>query len=108
MEKNYLIHTKNGNKIITMQDIKKEVERQKSAGIKPCYFLRYDDNKNSRGGFLVWSTYEDGAGVAFEYDNGNIIVITGWQGEFECCWFFNRLHELAGTGSRPADGFLTT
>jgi hypothetical protein len=77
-DRNYLIHTKDGNRIITADEILENVKSRIENGEKPQYRTDGIDSK----GFLIWSTYHDGAGVAFIREDNKIFVVTGWQGEF--------------------------
>ncbi len=86
-QKNYLLHTKSSNKIITKRDAIENALYQESMGIEPHY-ARYDKKKHkqlSPLGWLVWSTYEDGCGIVYrKKETGEMIVTTGWQGDFSC------------------------
>ena len=74
----YLIHTRDGAKIFTHADLVNEARRQQAAGFKPMYKHR----EMAKPGFLVFSTYEDGAGVVILHgDNGQLV--RGWQGDFQ-------------------------
>lgn len=84
MEKSYLIHTKEGNKVFTADEIISNAKEQEAKGIKPAYaFL---DAKYEKpilpAGWLVWSTWDDGCGVVYKRSNGDYIIVTGWQSEF--------------------------
>lgn len=83
----YLLHTKRGNKIITERDAIENALYQESIGIYPHY-ARYDKRSHkqlSSLGWLVWSTYEDGCGIVYrKKETGEMIVTTGWQGDFSC------------------------
>ena len=84
-QKNYLLHTKSSNKIITKRDAIENALYQES--IEPHY-ARYDKKNHkqlSPLGWLVWSTYEDGCGIVYrKKETGEMIVTTGWQGDFSC------------------------
>lgn len=84
MERNYLIHTRDGNKVLTAAEIIQNALEQEAAGIEPLY--RYAHYKTREPitppGWLVWSTWDDGAGVVYRREDGKMIIITGWQGEF--------------------------
>lgn len=83
MIRNYLIHTKDGNKVLTTDEIIANAKQQEADGITPHYFYRYGKNgEMERGGWLVWSTWEDGAGVVFKLDNDNYMILDGWQADF--------------------------
>lgn len=66
------------------QYIKKPVKKQEKVGISPRYAWR--DGKTGEPitppGWLVWSTYADGVGVVYRRNDGKIILIAGWQGNF--------------------------
>ena len=79
-----LIHTKNGNLLLTDEDIISNAKEQEAEGIAPCYAL-YDHKKReaiTRPGWLVWSTWEDGCGVVIKGENGSYHTLTGWQSDF--------------------------
>ena len=85
IERNYLLHTQNGNRIITESEAIENALEQEAAGIKPMYKVR--DYKTGEAitppGWLIWSTFADGAGVAHRREtDGKIIILTGWQGDF--------------------------
>lgn len=84
MERTFILHLKNENKVITEADAFREAERQKKAGISPRYAWR--DGKTGEPitppGWLVWSTYADGVGVVYRRNDEKMILVTGWQGDF--------------------------
>lgn len=80
MEKTYLLHTKGGKKIFTADELIENAKQQKSAGWEPTYFYRHD--KSTPPGYLVFSTWDDGAGVAIDYGGGKWGIIHAWQGDF--------------------------
>ena len=86
MERSFILHLKNENKLITEADAFREADRQEKAGISPRYAWR--DGKTGEPitppGWLVWSTYADGVGVVYRRSDGKAIILTGWQGDF-CC-----------------------
>lgn len=84
-ERIFILHLKAGNKIVKESDAIAEAERQEKAGIMPRYAWR--DYKTGEPitplGWLVWSTYADGAGVVYRRKkDGKMVVTTGWQGDF--------------------------
>ena len=84
--RNFVLHMKKGNLLITEVDAIAEAERQEKSGISPTYSWR--DNRTGRlmtaPGWLVWSTYADGCGVVYRRSDGKMILVTGWQGDFVC------------------------
>lgn len=83
MVKNYVIHTKDGTQIFTENEVIQNAKEQEKEGITPHYFLR--DNKGGcfpGGGWLVWSTWKDGAGVVFKTEKNTYIIVEGWQCDF--------------------------
>ena len=40
-----------------------------------------DDHKS----WLIWSTWEDGAGVVVPRDDGKLVLLTGWQSNLAYC-----------------------
>ena len=83
-EKTYILHLKNGVKIVTESDAILNAEEQEKNGIKPRYAFRdYKTGKNlTAPGWLVWSTYADGCGVVYRRHDGKLILTTGTQGDF--------------------------
>ena len=84
MERVFVLHLKNENKVVTESDAFREADKQEKSGIAPLYSWR--DNKTGEPitppGWLVWSTYADGVGVVYRRSDGKTIVLTGWQGDF--------------------------
>ena len=84
MKRSFILHLKNGNKVITEADAFREAEKQEKAGISPRYAWR--DCKTGEPitppGWLVWSTYADGVGIVYRRNDGKMIIVTGWQGDF--------------------------
>ena len=79
MDRNYLIHRKEGNLILSASEIIENAKSQESDGVKPCFKHFALDVP----GWLVWSTWHDGAGVVYKRpEDGKYIIVTGWQGEF--------------------------
>lgn len=81
--RNYLIHTRDGNRILTEKEIIDNALKQEAAGVQPVY--KWTDYKGNffPAGWLVWSTYQDGAGVVYRREaDGKPVIITGWQAEF--------------------------
>lgn len=84
MEKNYILHTKNGVQLVTAsQAISNALEQEKN-GISPRYAFRdYKSGENiTPPGWLVWSTLEDGCGVVYRRSDKKMIVATGFPGDF--------------------------
>ena len=83
MEHNYLIHTKDGNKVYMASELINNAKAQRDSGLKPSYSF-HDHNhpeNDMEPGYLVYSTIEDGCAVVIlRGDTGH--VITGWQGDF--------------------------
>lgn len=84
MERTYILHFKSGNKMITEAAAIREALAQEKNGVKPSYI--WTDHKTGetvgRPGWLIWSTWEDGAGVVYRRDDGKMITVTGWQSDF--------------------------
>ena len=79
MERNYLIHRKGDNLILSASEVIQNAQEQEKEGVKPSYKHFALDVP----GWLVWSTWEDGAGVVYKRpEDGKYIIVTGWQGEF--------------------------
>lgn len=79
-----LLHLREGNKVYTVDEIIENAKKQEADGIKPMYaFLDAKCRKPCLpAGWLVYSTWDDGAGVVYKNDNGKYIFVRGWQGEF--------------------------
>ena len=77
-EKNYILHFASENKIISEKEVIANAIEQKNSGVKPLYKRIGSDAR----GWLVWSTFEDGAGVVFQREDGSAYVSTGLQGDF--------------------------
>jgi hypothetical protein len=86
-ERTFIIRLKTGNKIITESEAIANAEEQKAKGIKPHYVLFDGDKKEklSNPGWLIWSTWEDGAGVVVPRDDGKLVLLTGWQSNLAYC-----------------------
>lgn len=79
MQEVYIIHTKDGNRVLKHSEVIENAKEQEKAGLKPSYKHFALDVP----GWLVWSTWEDGAGVVYKRpEDGKYIVVKGWQGEF--------------------------
>ena len=74
----YLIHTQQGTKIFSHDDLVNEARRQQARGWKPSY--KHRDFRHP--GYLVFSTWEDGCAVVILAGNDGMIV-RGWQGDFQ-------------------------
>lgn len=85
MTRNWILHTKDGNKVITEAEAIQNAAEQEAAGIRPV-FAWYDHRTGEHvtpPGWLVWSTYQDGAGVVYKREtDGKPVVVTGWQADF--------------------------
>ena len=82
MERVYIIHRQDGNnQIIKASEAIQNAMEQERDGVKPTYKYRVSDDIPA--GWLIWSTWEDGAGVVCKRpEDGKYIILTGWQGEF--------------------------
>lgn len=81
------LHLKTGNKRITWEDAIKNAEDQKVQGVAAHYAL-FDNAKKkklSNPGWLIWSTWQDGAWVVVPRDDGKLVLLTGWQSDFAYC-----------------------
>lgn len=74
-----ILHTRNGLKCFTRQDAINNAIQQKQAGTAPHYVLRGSD---SAPGWLVYSTFSDGAGVVFPNQKGGYNLVQGLQCDF--------------------------
>lgn len=83
MESTYIIHTKEGTQVLKASEIIRNAQEQEKKGIRPSF--KYNMIDAIPAGWLVWSTWEDGAGVVYKRpEDGKYIIIKGWQGEFTC------------------------
>ena len=82
----YILHLKDGNRLVTEAEAIQEAERQKKAGMVPRYAWWYYKTGETitPPGWLVWSTYADGCGVVYRRSDGKMILVTGCQGDFVC------------------------
>lgn len=82
----YIIHPHGQPaQVLTGEDLARNAREQRAAGIAPAYRFIYDFKRNeySRPGYLVYSTYHDGACIVILDATGNAMqIIRGWQGEF--------------------------
>ncbi len=82
MERNFVIHSREkGTMILSETECIKNALEQEKAGVRPSYAWR-DKESTLSPGWLVWSTWEDGAGVVVRRSDGKMYVQTGWQGDF--------------------------
>lgn len=84
MMKSWVLHTKEGNKVITEDEAIRNAKEQERAGVNASYYwLDYKTGKKEgSAGWLIWSTWEDGAGVCFRRSDGKYYIVTGWQADF--------------------------
>lgn len=84
MDKNYVLHTRNGVQLVTEAQAINNALEQELAGIVPRYCFRdyKTKEKNTPPGWLVWSTCSDGCGVVYRRSDGKMILVTGWQCDF--------------------------
>lgn len=75
-----LLHLRGGNKLFTAGELIENAKQQRAAGYEPTYFYRHD--KSTPPGYLVISTWEDGAFVAVDYGGDKWGIIHAWQGDF--------------------------
>lgn len=82
--RSYILHFKDHNQLISETEAIQNALDQEKEGIKPS-FIWYDSRRKEtvgRPGWLVWSTWADGCGVVYRRDDGKMILVTGWQGDF--------------------------
>ena len=84
IERNFVLHTKDGNKVITESEAIQNALDQEQQGITGHYIFYDYKNKEqiTPPGWLVWYTHEDGCGVVYRRSDAKMILVTGWQGEF--------------------------
>ena len=80
----FVLHLHDGNKVYHLSDFIDNAKEQESKGIKPSFAFYGKDASDITmpAGWLVYSTYEDGAGVVFKRIDGEYIFVRGWQGDF--------------------------
>lgn len=83
MKNVFLLHTREGVKLFSREDLINNAKQQKAHGARPLYRRLGKEGPEGPAGYLVFSTYDDGAGVAV-IDGGKEYIMTGWQGDF-CC-----------------------
>ena len=86
IERSFIIHRHDGrNQLIKEAEAIQNAQEQERDGVKPMYSY-LDPRTRERitpPGWLVWSTYADGAGVVYKRpEDGKYIVVTGWQAYF--------------------------
>lgn len=84
MEEHYTLHLHDGIKTFSKSELIENAKQQERDGVKPMYVFYGKDTSDhiTPPGWLVFSTWTDGAGVVCKYDNGRYGLIRGWQGEF--------------------------
>lgn len=87
IERSWILHPARGEKKnirITESEAIAEAKRQEAAGIAPAYrwYNHRTKEAETAPGWLIWSTWEDGAGVCIKRKDGVYYVISGWQSDF--------------------------
>ena len=80
MEDNYIIN----GKVYSASQVYENALHQRDQGVQPSYRYNFGKGDYSDPGYLVWSTWDNGAGVCIvneKYSRG-YCILTGWQGEF--------------------------
>lgn len=78
-------YKKDGSQLLlTDAEIIQNALDQEKEGVKPHYaFYNYDKKEAvTPAGWLVWSLFDGGCGVVYRREDGEMIICTGWQGEF--------------------------
>lgn len=82
----YIIHPHGQPaQVLTSETLIQNAREQRAAGIGPGYQFIYDFERKeySRPGYLVYSTYQDGACIVILDKAENATqIIRGWQGDF--------------------------
>ena len=85
MGRTFVLHTqRQGVLVISEEEAIENALQQERDGYKPMY-QPWDEKKQEawgNPGWLVWSTYQDGCGVVYRRDDGKMILVHGWQGDF--------------------------
>lgn len=86
IERTLILHPSDNRKnvIVKESELIENALMQEQEGIEPSY-IWYDSRKKEtigKAGWLVYSTWKDGAGVVYRREDGKMILITGWQGDF--------------------------
>ena len=79
---NFVIHPREGLRIISYSEALNEAKRQKAEN---ALTFRYNFGRGeySKPGYLIYSTYADGAGVfILSEDESGGYMLKGWQGDF--------------------------
>ena len=86
MSEKYILHTKNGTKIIDHDEAIQYALDEEKRGVKPLYRYIYTvcgEKVKTPCGWLVWSTWQDGAAIVYRREcDGKPVLATGWQGDF--------------------------
>lgn len=84
---NILLHLKSGNKVFTKEELIQNALDQEKSGVKPSYALYNHGSKKviSPKGWLIYSTWEDGACIAVRKNKDEIVLLHGWQADFCFC-----------------------
>lgn len=87
IERNWIIHPERGTKrniIITESEAIQNAKEQEQEGIEPtlCWYNHRTKQAETPPGWLIWSTWEDGAGICYKRSDGKYIVLSGWQADF--------------------------
>lgn len=84
----YCGRQKSGKALLLTDDeiINNALEQEKS-GIKPHYcFCDYKEKKaTTPPGWLIWSLNNGGCGIVYRRKDGEMIIVTGLQGDFCYC-----------------------
>jgi hypothetical protein len=74
------------NLLLSHAEIIANFEEQEKTAEPHLAWYDYKTGETSKyKGFLIWSLWDYGCGVAHRRDDGEIILITGWQSDFCYC-----------------------
>ena len=78
----FIIHKAKG--FLSDEEIIENALYQEAQGIKPHYvWIDYKKREPiTPSGWLVWSVWDGGCGVVYRREDGKMIIVQGWQGDF--------------------------
>ena len=84
MDQTFKVHFESGTKIFTEAEIIDTARQIEASGDRPMYsFYDYRTYEPmTPPGWLIWSTWDDGACVVYKTTEGRYRIVTGWQGDF--------------------------
>lgn len=82
-ERTFILHTREGQKLIYEHEAIENALDQEASGIIPCYSWMDKGEAVTPPGWLVWNTWADGCGVVYRREkDGKPVLVIGWPGDF--------------------------